>query len=222
MTGKGLSGGLYPIAATLLSARAGAWLEDDGWSNVSTFGGSELGCRVARAVLAITTRPETTARVDTLTRHVRHRPGRHRRAVPRVARRGAPDRPGDRAALRPSHGRDAHDPRLLRRGDLGNVRQLRPLGAAVQARPADVRRRGGRGAGPARCRRSPGSSAPASSTTPTWSPGCSARWPRARGSATATPLEGSAPMTDPRTHRHRHRTGPHRPSSPTATTSTPS
>ena len=67
VTGKGLSGGLYPIAATLLSARAGAWLEDDGWSNVSTFGGSELGCRVARAVLAITTRPETTARVDALT-----------------------------------------------------------------------------------------------------------------------------------------------------------
>ncbi len=67
VTGKGLSGGLYPIAATLLSARAGAWLEDDGWSNVSTFGGSELGCRVARAVLAITTRPQTTARVDVLT-----------------------------------------------------------------------------------------------------------------------------------------------------------
>lgn len=67
VTGKGLSGGLYPIAATLLSSSAGAWLEDDGWSNISTFGGSELGCRVARAVLAITTRPETTTRVDTLT-----------------------------------------------------------------------------------------------------------------------------------------------------------
>lgn len=66
VTGKGLSGGLYPIAATLLSPRAGAWLEDDGWSNISTFGGAELGCRVARAVLAITTRPETTTRVDTL------------------------------------------------------------------------------------------------------------------------------------------------------------
>lgn len=67
VTGKGLSGGLYPIAATLLSTRAGAWLEDDGWSNISTFGGSELGCRVARAVLDITTRPETTTRVDMLT-----------------------------------------------------------------------------------------------------------------------------------------------------------
>ena len=68
VTGKGLSGGLYPIAATLLSSSAGAWLEDDGWSNVSTFGGAELGCRVARAVLDITTRPETIAGVDALTR----------------------------------------------------------------------------------------------------------------------------------------------------------
>ncbi len=66
VAGKGLSGGLYPIAATLLSARAGAWLEDDGWSNISTFGGSELGCRVAREVLAITTRAGTTSRVATL------------------------------------------------------------------------------------------------------------------------------------------------------------
>ena len=68
VTGKGLSGGLYPIAATLLSERAGAWLEDDGWANVSTFGGSELGCRVARSVLDITTRASTGQRVDTLAR----------------------------------------------------------------------------------------------------------------------------------------------------------
>jgi acetylornithine/succinyldiaminopimelate/putrescine aminotransferase len=66
VTGKGLSGGLYPIAATLLSERAGSWLEDDGWANVSTFGGSEVGCRVARAVLDVTTRPSTRERVDVL------------------------------------------------------------------------------------------------------------------------------------------------------------
>ena len=65
--GKGLSGGLYPIAATLLSERAGRWLEDDGWGHVSTFGGAELGCRVARAVVDITTRPSTTTRVAQLT-----------------------------------------------------------------------------------------------------------------------------------------------------------
>ncbi len=54
VTGKGLSGGIYPIAATLLSERAGAWIENDGWSHVSTFGGAELGCRVASTVLDMT------------------------------------------------------------------------------------------------------------------------------------------------------------------------
>ena len=67
MTGKGLSGGLYPIAATLLSDRAGHWLEEDGWGHVSTFGGAELGCRVARAVLDVTARTETRGRVAALT-----------------------------------------------------------------------------------------------------------------------------------------------------------
>jgi len=54
VTGKGLSGGIYPIAATLLNERAGAWIENDGWSHVSTFGGAELGCRVASKVLDMT------------------------------------------------------------------------------------------------------------------------------------------------------------------------
>jgi acetylornithine/succinyldiaminopimelate/putrescine aminotransferase len=75
VTGKGLSGGIYPIASTLLSDRAGAWLEDDGWSNVSTFGGAEVGCRVARGVLDITTRSSTrdrvTALIDTFARGLR-------------------------------------------------------------------------------------------------------------------------------------------------------
>jgi acetylornithine/succinyldiaminopimelate/putrescine aminotransferase len=51
VTAKGLSGGLYPITATLLSEALGAWLEEDGWGHISTFGGSEVGCRVAQAVL---------------------------------------------------------------------------------------------------------------------------------------------------------------------------
>jgi len=54
VTGKGLSGGIYPIAATLLNARAGQWLQTDGWGHVSTFGGTELGCRVADRVLDLT------------------------------------------------------------------------------------------------------------------------------------------------------------------------
>jgi acetylornithine/succinyldiaminopimelate/putrescine aminotransferase len=63
VAGKGLSGGLYPIAAAILSTDVAGWLHENGWGYVSTFGGSELGCRVARKTLEITTRPEVQAHV---------------------------------------------------------------------------------------------------------------------------------------------------------------
>jgi acetylornithine/succinyldiaminopimelate/putrescine aminotransferase len=67
VTGKGLSGGLYPITATLLSDRLGAWLEEDGWGHISTFGGSEVGCRVAQAVLDLTLDAATRAQAAQVT-----------------------------------------------------------------------------------------------------------------------------------------------------------
>jgi acetylornithine/succinyldiaminopimelate/putrescine aminotransferase len=57
VTGKGLSGGLYPIAAAILSDRIAGWLSDNGWGHVSTFGGAEIGCCVALKVLEILERP---------------------------------------------------------------------------------------------------------------------------------------------------------------------
>jgi acetylornithine/succinyldiaminopimelate/putrescine aminotransferase len=63
VTSKGLSGGLYPIATAVLSPRAAGWLEEGGWGHVSTFGGAELGCRVAAKVLEISSRPEVLANV---------------------------------------------------------------------------------------------------------------------------------------------------------------
>jgi len=63
VTGKGLSGGIYPIAAALLAPRAAGWLQSDGWGHVSTFGGAELGCRVGLKVLEITARPEVLRNV---------------------------------------------------------------------------------------------------------------------------------------------------------------
>ena len=63
VTGKGLSGGMYPIAATLLSDRAGRWLTEDGFGHISTFGGAELGCVAALKVLEISTRPAVRSMV---------------------------------------------------------------------------------------------------------------------------------------------------------------
>jgi hypothetical protein len=57
VTGKGLSGGMYPIAAVLATERAAAWMEADGFAHMSTFGGAEAGCIAALRGLEITTRP---------------------------------------------------------------------------------------------------------------------------------------------------------------------
>ena len=47
VTGKGLSGGMYPIAAVLVSERCAGWLTEDGFAHMSTFGGAEVGCIAA-------------------------------------------------------------------------------------------------------------------------------------------------------------------------------
>lgn len=57
ITGKGLTGGVYPIAAAVMSKHTGTWLTEDGWGYSSTCGGSELGCIVALKVLEIIERP---------------------------------------------------------------------------------------------------------------------------------------------------------------------
>ena len=70
VTAKGLSGGMYPIAATVIAAHAAQWLHENGWGHVSTFGGAEIGCRVAERVLEITTRPAVQAQISHLIEHV--------------------------------------------------------------------------------------------------------------------------------------------------------
>ncbi len=63
VTGKGLSGGMYPITAALLSDRAAQWLDEDGFGHISTFGGAELGCVAAIKTLEISGRPEVRSMV---------------------------------------------------------------------------------------------------------------------------------------------------------------
>jgi acetylornithine/succinyldiaminopimelate/putrescine aminotransferase len=63
VTGKGLSGGMYPITAAMLNERAAQWLYQDGFGHISTFGGAELGCVAAIKTLEITSRPEVRSMV---------------------------------------------------------------------------------------------------------------------------------------------------------------
>ena len=53
VTGKGLSGGLYPIAATCFKAKYESVFHQDPFIHISTFGGAEIGCLVALKVLQI-------------------------------------------------------------------------------------------------------------------------------------------------------------------------
>ena len=66
VTGKGLSGGLYPIAATLMSRELHAVFDDDPFLHISTFGGAELGCAAALATLDVIEAPGFLTRVRTL------------------------------------------------------------------------------------------------------------------------------------------------------------
>jgi acetylornithine/succinyldiaminopimelate/putrescine aminotransferase len=66
VTSKGLSGGVYPIGAVLVSERCARWLTEDGFGHISTFGGAEIGCVAALKTLEITTRPAVREHVHQL------------------------------------------------------------------------------------------------------------------------------------------------------------
>jgi len=55
VTGKGLSGGMYPITATCLRPQFMEFFRADPFIHVSTFGGAELGCVVSLAMLDVIT-----------------------------------------------------------------------------------------------------------------------------------------------------------------------
>ncbi len=64
VTGKGLSGGVYPISATLMKEELHALFDKEPFIHISTFGGAEPGCAAALAVLDIVERPGFLARVN--------------------------------------------------------------------------------------------------------------------------------------------------------------
>lgn len=63
VTGKGLSGGIYPIAATLMTPEVHHFFAEHPFCHVSTFGGAELGCVAAAEVVDIVTAPGFLERV---------------------------------------------------------------------------------------------------------------------------------------------------------------
>ncbi|HET9721257.1 MAG TPA: aminotransferase class III-fold pyridoxal phosphate-dependent enzyme [Solirubrobacteraceae bacterium] len=63
VVGKGITGGMYPIACVVVSEECSAWLKEDGFGHISTGGGAELGCIVGLKVLEISARPEVRSMV---------------------------------------------------------------------------------------------------------------------------------------------------------------
>ncbi len=73
VTGKGLSGGIFPMTATILRAPLMRVFEPDPFIHVSTFGGAEVGVPVALAVLEISSKPKFLAHVQALADFFRER-----------------------------------------------------------------------------------------------------------------------------------------------------
>jgi acetylornithine/succinyldiaminopimelate/putrescine aminotransferase len=70
VTGKGLSGGVYPITATLMTAELHAFFYRHPFVHISTFGGAELGCVAALAVLDVIEAPGFLDRVEAVGRRI--------------------------------------------------------------------------------------------------------------------------------------------------------
>lgn len=66
VTGKGLSGGVYPITATLMTEELFAFFDEHPLSHISTGGGAELGCVAGLAMLDVVEAPGFLERVRTL------------------------------------------------------------------------------------------------------------------------------------------------------------
>lgn len=66
VTGKGLSGGIYPITATLMTERLHRFFDDHPFVHISTFGGAELGCVAGLATLDVIEEPGFLDRVTAL------------------------------------------------------------------------------------------------------------------------------------------------------------
>lgn len=68
ITGKGLGGGIYPVSAVLLRPELEEFFDANPFAYVSTFGGAEIGCVAASAVMEQVAEPGFLERVERLGR----------------------------------------------------------------------------------------------------------------------------------------------------------
>ncbi len=66
VTGKGLSGGIYPMSATIYRDPLDAFMREHPFIHVSTFGGAEVGCYVAMTVLDLLQSPDFLPHVQAM------------------------------------------------------------------------------------------------------------------------------------------------------------
>ena len=138
VTGKGISGGMYPISAVLVSEAAAGWLSEDGFAHMSSFGGAELGCVAALKTLEITCRPEVRSMVHYIADLIgAGTAGGSRTLYPGLVHRDPAGRSGHGPGVRSPEGRPARHEAALRGRGLGDLLHARPPGPAVQARGAD-------------------------------------------------------------------------------------
>lgn len=71
VTGKGLSGGIYPITATVMKKKLEDVFKKDPFIHISTFGGSEIGCIIASKVLEISSDPAFLEHVNLISVRIR-------------------------------------------------------------------------------------------------------------------------------------------------------
>lgn len=71
--GKAMSGGIYPITATVYHKKYAGFFREDPFLHISTFGGSEIGCFAAMEVLRISREKEFLGGVEWMGRFFRER-----------------------------------------------------------------------------------------------------------------------------------------------------
>jgi acetylornithine/succinyldiaminopimelate/putrescine aminotransferase len=64
--GKGMSGGIYPVSATVYHEKHAGFFREDPFIHISTYGGSEIGCFAALEVIKISRTKAFLGRVDTM------------------------------------------------------------------------------------------------------------------------------------------------------------